>query len=136
MSERHRIRLKGPWWGKTCLAKDDLYAGDEAFKTKVPFHWHDQIPNDFIGTVRMLRSFNCSAGMSEAREIWLTISCLAVEAEVLLNGTTLGIFKAQSDIEIPVASYLTPFNELQILLSVTGMPAQIMLGDVTLEIAQ
>lgn len=136
MPDRHRIRLKGPWWGKTCLAKDDLNAGDDPFKTQVPLHWHDPIPNDFIGTVSMLRKFNCSPGMSEAPEVWLTISCLAVEAELLLNGTTLGRFEAQSDIEIPVASYLMPFNELHILLLVTGMPAQILLGEVALEIAQ
>ncbi len=136
MPDRHSIRLRGPWWGKTCLAQDGLGSDDKAFKTTVPFRWHDQIPDDFIGTVGMIRKFNGSAGLSEAREVWLTIASLAVPAELLLNGSTIGAFKAQSDIEIPVSSYLMPFNELQILLSVSGSSSEILLGDVAIEIAQ
>lgn len=136
MPDRHNIRLRGPWWGKTHQAKDDLSADGEAFKTTVPFLWHDQIPNNFIGTVGLTRKFNCSSGMSGAREVWLTISSLTVPAELLLNGSTMGLFDAQSDIELPVSSCLKPFNELQILLSVSGMPPKILLGDVAVEIVQ
>jgi len=138
MPDRHKIRLKGPWWGSHCSTEDgpnaSMHATDKAFKTTIPFRWHDQIPNDFIGTVRMSRKFNCSAGMSEAREVWLTISSLDAPAELFLNGKTIGVFKAQTDIQISVSSYLTSFNELQILLSVSGIPPEILLGDVAVEI--
>lgn len=133
MPDRHSIRLRGPWWGETYLTQDGQSTGDKAFKTSIPFRWHDQIPSDFIGTVRMTRKFNCSGGMAAAGEVWLTISALAVEAEMLLNGSTMGLFKAQSDIEIPMSSFLKPFNELQILLSVCGMPSEIVLGEVAVE---
>ena len=136
MPDRHNIRLRGPWWGETYLAPDGQSTKEAAFKTSIPFRWHDQIPNDFIGTVRMTRKFNCSAGMAAAREVFLTISSLRVEAELLLNGSTIGFFKAQSGIEIPVSSCLEPFNELQILLSVSGMPPEILLGEVAVEMAQ
>ena len=136
MPDRHKIRLRGPWWGSNCSAEDGLNANEKEFKTTIPFRWHDQIPNDFIGTVRMTRKFNCSAGMGEAREVWLTISSLTVAAELILNGSTIGVCEAQTDIEIPVSSCLTPFNELQILLSVSGMPPKILLGDVAIEIVQ
>ena len=140
MPDRHKIRLKGPWWGSHCSTEDgpnaSMHATDKAFKTTIPFRWHDQIPNDFIGTVRMSRKFNCSAGMSEAREVWLTISSLTVAAELLLNGSSLGVCAAQADIEVPVLSCLKSFNELQILLSVSGMPPNILLGEVAIEIVQ
>ncbi len=134
MPNRHRIRLRGPWWGKTCLDPDSPCDDDRAFKTTIPFRWDDQIPDDFIGTVGMLRKFNCSAGMTAAREVWLTVSCLTVPAQLRLNGTTIGNLAAQSDIEIPVSSCLLPFNELHILLSVSGVSSEILLDDVAIEI--
>ena len=144
MPDRHRIRLKGPWWGEICLAKDnpnavhnaDHNAGDEAFKTTTPFRWHPQIPDGLIGTVGMTRKFNRSTGMEEAREVWLTVSSLAVPAELFLNGSAIGSFEAQSDIEIPVSSHLMPFNELRVLLSVRGVSPEVLLGEVAVEIAR
>ena len=132
-SARHRIRLRGPWWGETCLPQGAATAGQGRFKTTVPFGWHDQIPDEFIGTVRLSRKFNCSAGMAQAQEVWLTISALTVAAEVRLNGETIGQFEARSDIQVAVSSGLTPFNQLQILLSVDGSTEEVLLGDVAVE---
>lgn len=84
----------------------------------------------------MARKFNCSAGMAEASEVSLTISAITVAAELFLNGSTIGLFKAQSNIEIPVSSCLMPFNELQILLSVSGVPSKILLGEVAIAMVQ
>lgn len=136
MPDRHRIRLRGPWWGKTCSAQDTPTDNDKPFKTAAPFRWHDQIPDNFVGTVGLTRKFNCSAGMAQAPEVWLTITAISVAAEVLLNGSSVGRFDAQSNIEIPVSSHLMPFNELQVLLSVSGRAQEILLGDVAVEMAR
>lgn len=137
MPNRHRIRLKEPWWAKIDLALEHPINDDKPFKATVPFRWHEQIPHDFVGTVGMMRKFNCSPGMSQAQEVWLTISCLSVPAELLLNGSSIALLKAQSDIEIPVSSFLKPsLNELEISLSVGGISSEIILGEVALAIAQ
>ncbi len=63
----------------------------------------------------------------------MTISALTVAAEVRLNGETIGQFEARSDIQVAVSSGLTPFNQLQILLSVDGSTEEVLLGDVAVE---
>ena len=143
MPQRHTIRLRGPWWGvASCGGDADAAATDggnkSQFKTTIPFGWPDQISSDFAGTVRLTRKFNCSAGMSDADEVWLTISSLAVPAEIRLNGSlvgsTIGAANLQADIEFAISTLLTPFNELVILLEVHGRLPDELLGDVAIEI--
>ena len=156
MSQRHTIRLRGPWWAvasctgdggatedfgvKEALGVKGVKAvtgeNDGQFKTTIPFSWPEQISSDFAGTIRLLRKFNCSAGMSEANEVWLTISSLGVPAEVLLNGETVGTSNPnpKADIEFAVSAFLKPFNELVILLEVQSETPSVLLGDVAIEI--
>ena len=154
MSQRHTIRLRGPWWGVTSCGKEDGAAeskdasdvtggNDGQFKTTVPLEWPEQLSSDFAGTVRLLRKFNCSAGMSDAAEVWLTVSSLAVPAEIRLNGSLIGspigtpteTTNPQVDIEFAVSTLLKPFNELVIFLEVRGEVPDVLLGDVAIEIA-
>jgi len=136
MPDRHIIRLKGPWWGTASSTKDVSSTNEKAFKTTIPFRWHDQIPEDFVGTVGMKRKFNGSTGMSGAPEVWLTVSALAVPAELFLNGSSIGDCAPQSNVEFEVSSHLLPFNELLISLAVSGKHSTDLLGDVALEIVQ
>ena len=143
MSQRHTIRLRGPWWGVAACGEDGDAAvtvdkNKDQFKTTIPLHWPEQIPSDFVGTVWLSRKFNCSAGMSDADEVWLTISSLAVPAEVRLNGSKIGSSiesaNPQANIEFAISTLLKPFNELVILLKVRGEISSVLLGDVAIEI--
>ena len=145
MSQRHTIRLRGPWWGFASPVENGVASAiadknSDQFKTTIPLSWPEQISSDFVGTVRMLRKFNCSAGMSDADEVWLTISSLAVPVEVRLNGSLIGsqigAADPPADIEFAVSKLLEPFNELLILLEVCGELPGTLLGDVAIEIAQ
>ena len=125
----------------------EIPVGDKGqFKTTIPLKWPQQLSSDFAGTVRLSRKFNCSAGMSDADEVWLTIASLKVPAEVSLNGTLLSPLASQgkdadradpqSHIEFAVSKLLTPFNDLVILLKIRGETPDVLLGDVAIEIAQ
>ena len=83
----------------------------------------------------MTRKFNCSAGMVDATEVWLTISSLAVPAQLLLNESKLGDYDARSNIEIAVSCFLKPFNELHVVLSLNEVHSKFLFGDVAIEIA-
>ena len=151
MSQRHAIRLRGPWWAATfregvsgvleAIEADGVDGEiDDQFKTTIPFTWPEQISSDFAGIVRLLRKFNCSAGMSEADEVWLKISSLGAPAEIFINGVSIGASDSipnatsKADIEFAISKLLKPFNELVILLDVQGETASVLLGDVAIEI--
>lgn len=139
MSRPHTIKLRAPWWcvaGSAAEERGAGRAGVDEFKTTVPLDWPEQIPIDFTGTVRVSRKFNCSSGMSDATEIWVVISSLGVPAEVRLNDSFIARVAAQSDLKVAVSKQLKPFNELQILLEVSGDQQETLIGDVAIEIIQ
>jgi len=73
--------------------------------------------------------------MSDADEVWLTISSLAAPAEIRFNGSAIATVMPQENFEIAVSKLLKPFNELQILLELSGDLPNPLMGDVAVEIA-
>lgn len=147
MVNRHVIRLRGPWWGRLTRSGRnppiDADDGHSDFKTSCPFANQGQVLADFVGTVRLIRKFNGSPGMTQATQVWLTIASVAVPTEVIFNGTSVAIAAPQrAPLEIPIARLLGPFNQVDLVLQftensgLTSPPSGDLVGEVAIEIAQ
>lgn len=142
MSDRHVIRLRGPWWGSLCASGGVTDHDRGRFKTSCPFFRDDHVSDQFVGTLKLARSFNGSAGMLQATHVWLTISTLAVPAEICLNKKSLGLVSAESKIELLISPVLENFNQLDVVLMGAGEfsrwaePSQPLLAGVAVEIGQ
>ena len=146
MSDRHIIRLRGPWWGHP-VPDNGVEQALEAFKTTCPFSAGGNLGDDFSGTVRLLRKFNGSSGMIDASNVWLHVSSLAVPAEVVVNQISIAMVPSQIDYRLSIASYLRPFNQLELVLQVSqyfadcqpqpnSVSLKPLVGEVAIEIGQ
>ena len=148
---KHIIRLRGPWQ-RTVGSETSSLETHSTESVKLPDDWQTQLGNDFCGSVRYQRHFNCPTGLDAT-----TVVELVFRGSPLLRGVMLGEqpvdvatsssppSDSQSDpaplqkFRFAIHDRLQPRNALWILFSIPAprnsvpMP-QILLDEVQLEI--
>ena len=116
MTGIHRIRLHGPWQARVLEQKPGTgKAGSPGeFVSKIPSSWTEVLGPRFAGRVRYRRIFHCPANLLPDQVVELVVERVNREAEVILNGTSLG--RAGWDLEFRqnIAQRLIPQNVLLI----------------------
>jgi beta-galactosidase/beta-glucuronidase len=94
MNAPHRIRLHGPWDYEVVdvfSASSDVAPGQQG-RFQLPDRWADALGEDFHGTVRLTRRFNCPSGLGEHNSVWLVVEGVDNLAGFWLNGHPVGHF--------------------------------------------
>src|SRR5262249_9777400 len=98
MDQPHAIRLKGPWELEP-LAREVPSPAGEARRgvcasagatVEVPGDWGSVLGEDFRGTARYTRRFNCPTNLGPQEHVELVFEGVDYEAQVTLNGHDLG----------------------------------------------
>src|SRR5262249_13428015 len=121
----HRIRLRGPWQATPVLPAGPMTT------IRMPCHLDEAWPG-FRGEVHLIRSFGIPRQLDDFERIWLTVAGMTGQADVSLNGESLGRWPA-APFEIEVTGRLRARNELCVCLQSTE-PGSGLWGEVALEI--
>ena len=76
MSDRHTIRLWGPWQVQAAPANDKLATHEsrlnfKSLDTDVASPWTSDFGRDFVGTLTLMRKFNCPTGLEPRQKVTL-----------------------------------------------------------------
>lgn len=112
MSDRHGIRLRGPWHFEL-LPADGAPGGTIRGVANMPCSWRDALPTEPAARVRWSRKFNGPTGVDPAHAVWLVFEQPATSGDVSLNGERLGTLTAGAErCEFDITRLLGPHNTL------------------------
>src|SRR5262249_55193794 len=100
----HRIRLRGPWQATP------VSSAGETMTIRMPCRL-DEVWPEFGGTARLIRPFGIPRQLDDFERIWLTFAGMTGQADVLLNGKSLGHWSA-APFEVEVTGRLLARSEL------------------------
>jgi hypothetical protein len=112
----HRIRLRGPW---ECEALERRGPGElpPPRRVTLPGRWAEGGLVGFAGRVRFNRRFGYPGRIDEHERVWITADGVTASAELSLNGTPVGRFRAEDGaFEAEITSLLRPRNELVVVV--------------------
>jgi hypothetical protein len=138
MNRPHRIRLHGPWNYEVvdvCSASSDVVPGQQG-RFQLPDRWADALGDDFNGTVRLTRRFNCPTGLGAHNSVWLVVAGVANHADVCLNDHSLGHITADAEpTEFEITEHLSDRNllTLEVTRNATTVP---LIAGIRLEIRE
>jgi hypothetical protein len=97
----------------------------------MPCRWRECGLADFTGAVRFTRRFGYPGRIDDYERVWLTFAGVAGQADVCLNGTTLGHIDGPAEFEI--TRWLNERNHLQVDVEGAGGECGLW-GEVALEV--
>ncbi|WP_153557700.1 hypothetical protein [Roseimaritima sediminicola] len=135
-NDRHRIRLRGPWWRSIGRSFDPRHA------TRVDWAAALATPPTRVSTQQRVdafvlrRTFNSPTGLEDGDRLFLVLRQVDYVRSITLNGQGIwtGDETASPHLEIEVSQYLQDHNELELLIAVPCPAPPRSHGEVALEI--
>jgi hypothetical protein len=127
----HRLRLRGPWECEPLTSRDgNPPPAPRRFVPPARLSAAGLV--DFAGRVRLTRRFGYPGRIDDCEHVWLTCTDVVGEAEVVLNGTQLGV-RLTGAFEFEVTALLATRNRLEIVLDADTGDAGLA-GEIALEV--
>ncbi len=127
MSERHRIRLRGPW------EVTGIEPARPSTRMTLPCSWREGGWSGFAGLARHVRLFGRPRQNETSERVWLVVAGVTGQGRVRLNGEELGTIEGR--FEHDVSDLLQERNRLEIDVRAEGDDGGVT-GEVALEIGR
>ncbi|QEG42894.1 hypothetical protein [Roseimaritima ulvae] len=130
-SDRHAIRLRGPWWCSPGPRFDEGRA--------IRVQWAADVEAENVDAFVMRRAFNRPTGLEAGDRVYLVAESVEHLRAIELNGQAVWTCEATESVtavEVDIVETLQPVNQLDLTFALPRPAPPRVTGEVRLEIAE